>query len=110
MRYFFSVIADRNSQVSADAEEMTRIDAFNDKIESAGQRIMAAGVASSESAIVFDNRDGEAHIVSGPAVESDLFMAGFWVIEARDDDTAHALALEASRACNRLIEVRRFLG
>jgi hypothetical protein len=36
-------------------------------------------------------------------------MAGFWIIEAENDTVAHALATEASKACNRPIEVRPFL-
>lgn len=88
---------------------MTAIDAFNDKIENAGQRVMAAGVAAPDRAVVFDNRGGRGLVNKGPAVDSDLFMAGFWIIEA-DDDEVHVLAAEASHACNRPIEVRPFLG
>jgi hypothetical protein len=36
-------------------------------------------------------------------------MAGFWIIEAENDTVAQALAAEASKACNRPIEVRPFL-
>ena len=88
---------------------MAAIDAFNLKIESAGQRVMAAGVAAPDHAVTVDNRDGGGHVHHGPAIDSELFMSGFWVIEAEDDATAHNLALEASKACNRLIEVRPFL-
>lgn len=109
VRYLFAVIADRRGEVVADHDEMTAIDAFNDEIENAGQRVMAAGVAAPDRAVVFDNRGGRGVVNNGPAVDSDLFMAGFWIIEAEDDGTAHLLAAEASRACNRLIEVRPFL-
>lgn len=109
MRYLFAVIADRSGQVAARDGEVEAIDAFNDKIEAAGQRVMAAGVAAPDQARVFDNRDGRESVTTGPVNDSDQFMAGFWVIEADSDDVAHSLALEASRACNRLIEVRPFL-
>jgi len=33
----------------------------------------------------------------------------FWIIDATTDAIAHELAAEASKACNRRIEVRRFL-
>jgi hypothetical protein len=36
-------------------------------------------------------------------------MSGFWIIDAATDALAHELAAEASEACNRRIEVRRFL-
>ncbi|MGA0877488.1 MAG: YciI family protein [Ilumatobacteraceae bacterium] len=85
------------------------VDAFNVKIEAAGQRIIAAGVAAPNEATVFDNRQGSGQVSSGPAVETDAYMAGFWVIEVPDRTTAEALAAEASLACNRRIELRPFL-
>ena len=109
MRYLFAVIASRTAVVTADADERLAIDAFNERIEAAGQRILAAGVAAPDEAVVFDNRGGAGIVTNGPVVDSDDFMAGFWVIEAENDVVAHALATDASRACNRRIEVRPFL-
>ena len=109
MRYLFAVIANRTGEVLADHDEMTAIDSFNEKIEAAGQRIMAAGIATPDQAVVFDFRGTRDSITRGPVVDSDLFMAGFWIIEAENDAVAHALAAEASKACNRPIEVRPFL-
>jgi hypothetical protein len=88
---------------------MTAIYSFNEKIEAAGQRIMAAGIATPDQAVVFDFRGTRDSITYGPVVDSDMFMAGFWIIEAENDTVAHALAAEASKACNRPIEVRPFL-
>ncbi len=109
MRYLFAVIANRTGEVLADHDEMTAIDSFNEKIEAAGQRIMAAGIATPDRAVVFDFRGTRDSITHGTVVDSDLFMAGFWIIEAENDTVAHALAAEASKACNRPIEVRPFL-
>lgn len=107
VRYLFAVIDSQSN--SGTMDEMVAINAFNNKIEAAGQRIMAAGVSTPSSAFLVDNRDGSESIVHGPAVDSDEYMAGFWVIEAANDDVAQALALEASFACKRRIEVRAFL-
>ncbi len=107
MRYLFAVIDTQSN--SGTPEEMVSIDAFNEKIEAAGQRVMAAGVAAPTSALLIDNRNGLGSVVNGPAVTSDEYMSGFWVIEATDDATARELALEASQACNRKIELRAFL-
>ena len=109
MRYLFAVIANRTGEVLADYDEMAAIDSFNEKIEVAGQRIMAAGIAAPNESVVFDFRGTNDSITRGPIVDSDLFMAGFWIIEAENDTIAHALAAEASKACNRPIEVRPFL-
>lgn len=91
------------------SEEPGAIDAFNDKIEAAGQRVIAAGVAQPDQAVVFDNRHGAGLVSSGPAVMADDYMAGFWVIDVSDRAVAESLAAEASRACNRRIELRPFL-
>ena len=107
MPYLFAVIDTQSN--SGTPGEMVAIDAFNEKIEAAGQRILAAGVAAPTTALLIDNRDGLGSVVNGPAVESDEYMSGFWVIEASDDATARELALEASLACNRRIEVRAVL-
>jgi hypothetical protein len=110
MRYLFAVMAEVNGTITADAGEMAAIDAFNEKLRSRGHLVMAAGVATPDKSMVFDDRDGRGSTVDGPAVNSELFMAGFWVIDASDDAVARALATEASRACNRIIEMRPFLG
>ena len=107
MRYLFAVIDTQSN--SGTPGEMVAIDAFNEKIEAAGQRLMAAGVAAPKTALLVDNRNGAGSVVQGPAVVSDEYMSGFWIIDAATDAIAHELAAEASKACNRRIEVRRFL-
>ena len=110
MRYLFAVVASRSQPVEATENEATAIDTFNDKIMASGQRIMAVGIVGPDQAKVFDNRDGRATVTQGPVSDSEDFMAGFWVIEAANETEAHDLALEASAACNRRIEVRALLG
>lgn len=109
MRYLFAVIASQSGTVMADADEAAAIDAFNEKIHAEGRRILAVGIAGPDTARVFDNRAGAGLVSVGPVVDSDDFMAGFWVIEAENDSVAHALAAEASLACNRRIELRALL-
>ena len=109
-RFLLAVIADTNGEVLADHDEMSAIDEFNERIGAAGQRIIALGIATPEHSVLFDNRTGLGHVSSGPAVGSNLFMAGFWVIEVDNETTARELAAEASRACNRRIELRPILG
>jgi hypothetical protein len=36
-------------------------------------------------------------------------MSGFWVINVPDDETALQLATEGSKACNRKVQLRRFI-
>ncbi|NBY62522.1 MAG: hypothetical protein EBQ54_09635, partial [Actinobacteria bacterium] len=51
----------------------------------------------------------QALVSDGPINQTHEYMSGFWIIDAATDTLAHELAAEASKACNRRIEVRRFL-
>jgi hypothetical protein len=93
----------------ADAREMAAIDAFNAKIELAGKRVLAIGLEDPASAVVFDNRQGLTKRRTGPVVDSDDYVAGIWIVDVSSPQEAHQLAEEASRACNRQIEVRALL-
>ena len=81
MRYLLAVIASQSRPAAASPGEMAEIDAFNDKIHAAGQRIIALGIAEPSSAVVFDNRNGAGVVSQGSVSNDDEFMAGFWVIE-----------------------------
>jgi hypothetical protein len=107
MRYIFAVIDHQTN--SGTADESVAIDVFNEKLEKAGHRIIAAGLVAPSEAKVFDNRNGLAPITNGPVNDSSEYMSGFWIIEAPDDATAYELAAEAAKSCNRRIEVRGFL-
>lgn len=106
MQYLLSVIHDSAELASAD--EMTTIDAFNERLEAEGHWVFAGGLGSPATATVIDNRGGESLVTDGPFVESKEYLAGFWIIEAPDLDVALRLAADGSRACNRKVEVRPF--
>ncbi|MEU9022724.1 YciI family protein [Actinomadura sp. NPDC048394] len=107
MRYLFSVIHDRPTL--ATPEEDAAIDVFNERLQAEGNWVFAGGLAAPDTATVIDNRSAEALVTDGPFLESKEYLAGFWIIEAADLDVALALAADASKACNRKIEVRPFL-
>jgi hypothetical protein len=46
---------------------------------------------------------------TGPATATDEYVAGFWVMELPDAETAARVAHQASQACNRKIELRPLL-
>ena len=108
MQYMVSVIFDTAGL--ATSEEMAAIDVFNDRLQAEGQWVFAGGLAAPSSATVIDSRGGEAVFTDGPFLESKEYLAGFWIIEAADLDVALKLAAEGSKACNRKVEVRPFLG
>jgi hypothetical protein len=114
MQYLVSVIDDGQAQAvgsdeSATSAEAAAIDEFNERLQADGHWVFAGGLGGPLSATVIDNR-GETPIISdGPFLESKEFLAGFWIIEAADLDVALRLARDASKACNRKIEVRPVL-
>jgi hypothetical protein len=108
MQYLVSVIDEKTN--SATTDEMTAINAYNDRLQAEGHWVFAGGLASPTTATVIDNRGGgEAVFTDGPFVETKEYLAGFWVIEAPDLDVALKLAAEGSKHCNRRVEVRPFL-
>jgi hypothetical protein len=106
MQYLISVIDDGTGPTTP--KEDAAIDAFNDHLRAEGHWVFAGGLAAPNTATVIDNRDGQAVFTDGPFVESKEYLAGVWVWEAPDLDVALKLAAEASKACNRKIEVRPF--
>jgi len=107
MQFLIAVID--NSAGTATPEEMEAIDAFNDRMMAEGHWVFAGGLASPESATVIDARGGEPVFTGGPFLESEEYLAGFWVLEAEDLDVALKLAAEGSKHCNRKVELRPFL-
>ncbi len=107
MQYLVSVIDDTAGLATRDEE--AAIDAFNERIKAEGYWVFAGGLGAPTSATVIDNRGEEAMFTDGPFLESKEYLAGFWIMEAPDLDVALKLAAEASKACNRKIEVRPFL-
>jgi hypothetical protein len=107
MQYLVCVIDD--SAGAATPTEMAAIDAFNDRLRAEGHWVFAGGLGSPSNATVIDNRGEEPVFTDGPFVESKEYLAGFWIIEAPDLDSALKLAAEGSKHCNRKVEVRPFL-
>jgi hypothetical protein len=108
MHYLVSVIDDKTN--SGTAEEMVAIDDFNDRLRAGGHWVFAGGLADPSTATVIDGRGEDPVFTDGPFLESKEHMAGFWIIDAPDLDVALALMADGSKACNRRVEVRPFLG
>ncbi|MDT7804151.1 MAG: hypothetical protein QOI78_7584 [Actinomycetota bacterium] len=106
MRYLVSVIDDKDNPGSADRQP--GISEFNERLIADGHWVFAGGLADTTTATVVDNRGGEAVVTDGPFLESKEYLAGVWVWEAPDLDVALELATEASKVCDRKIEVRPF--
>ena len=109
MRYLISVI-ETLERPPHSKEEIAAIDAFNDKLIAAGQRIIAIGIDSPTKSIVIDNRSGDRVITNGPLLASNEYVSGIWIIDVPNEDIARDLAAEGSKACNRRVELRPIFG
>ena len=104
MRFLISVIDDLSN--SGTPAEMVEIDKFNDSLRANNQFIFAWGLHAPETATVIDNRNGANTETGKPHFDAKEHYSGFWVIEADSPVTAKKLAFEASKACNRKVELR----
>jgi hypothetical protein len=107
MKFILFVIDDQSN--SGSSSEMQAIDTFNEKLQSLGYWLMAAGINKHESATLFDNRSGAGIISSGALFQGKEHYSGFWIIDVPDEEIAKTLAAEGSLACNRRVELRPFL-
>lgn len=103
-QYLMSVLDDGTSPGSA--EEQAAIDVFNAKLQAGGHWVFANGLGAPDTATVVDNRGDEPVLTDGPFVETKEYVVGLWIITAPHLDVALRLATEASKACNRRIELR----
>lgn len=104
MKFLISVIDDLSN--SGTPEEMVTINAFNDYLRENGHWIFAWGLQPPETAMVIDNRGGANLETRKPLFVTKEHYSGLWLIEAADADVAKKLAFEASKACNRKVELR----
>ena len=104
MKFLISVIDDLSN--SGTPDEMVEIDKFNDELRANGQWIFAWGLQAPERATVIDNRNGAKLSTGKPLFDAKENFSGLWLIEAENQDVAKELALKASKACNRKVELR----
>ncbi|MBT1583666.1 YciI family protein [Curtobacterium flaccumfaciens] len=116
MQFLVNVIDDGQAAAvgntySATDAEAAAVDAFNQRMADA--IVFAAGVSAPGDAIVVDARGGAvdttADTTTRPASNSVEYVAGFWVMDLPDAETAARVAHQASEACNRKIELRPLL-
>jgi hypothetical protein len=108
MHFLISVIDDMSE--SATGDEAEAIEAFNEQLRTEGHWVVAGGIASPAESVVVDGRTSETHIRPGPLHDTQEFVAGFWIVEAAERDTAVSLAEQGSAACSRRVELRPLLG
>jgi len=109
VKFLISVI-DTQTRSPHTPSEIAAIDAFNEKLVKAGQRVLAIGLESPNDATVVDARGQSIETQSGPLHSTEEFVSGIWIIDVSDHETAMQLAKEGSQACNRKVELRPIIG
>ena len=110
MRYMLIHAADPDLAAKWDDEAQASFSSWVEETIRTGVNLQGSRLRPTTDATTVKIRDGELIITDGPFVETKEHMAGVWIIEAPDLDVALALATEGSKACNRRLEVRPFLG
>ena len=90
--------------------DMAATGVFNDWLRTNGHWVYANGLSNPAAAVTIDGREAEPSFAAGPFVPSNEFVAGFWIIEAPDQESARTIAAKGSKACNRKVELRAFHG
>ena len=109
MRFLINVI-DSIDRPAHSRQEIDAIDAFNNEMVAAGERVLAVGIASPENSIQIDNRDGQVKYIKESLADSNEYVSGFWIIDVSNQEIALELAARGSKACNRRVELRPVLG
>ena len=109
MRFLINVIESIDRPVHS-RQEIDAIDAFNNEMVAAGERVLAVGIASPENSIQIDNRDGQVNYIKESLTDSSEYISGIWIIDVPNREIALELAARGSKACNRRVELRPLLG
>ena len=109
MRFLINVIESIDRPAHSE-QEIDAIDAFNNEMVAAGQRVLAIGIASPENSIQIDNRDGQVKYIKESLADSNEYVSGIWIIDVPNREIALELAARGSKACNRRVELRPLLN
>jgi hypothetical protein len=87
---------------------MERVVTLEDEMEASGTFVFGGALHGPDAATVVRTSEGHLVMTDGPFVEAKEHIAGFYIINADDLDTALAWARKVVDAINHPIEVRPF--
>ena len=87
---------------------MERVAALEAEMEASGTFVFGGALHDPDAATVVRVGDGDPVMIDGPYIEAKEHIAGFYIINADDLDTALAWANKVVAAINHSIEVRPF--
>ena len=83
---------------------MQRIDV---ELAASGELVFQQGLADPSQAKIVTVQDGTPSATDGPFIASRNSLAGFWVVDVRDEARAIEIAAQISQAADAAIEVRQ---
>jgi hypothetical protein len=92
------------------ADQHQRWESFARDLVDAGILLQNSGLKGTDAATTLRVRDGETQITDGPFAETKEYLAGYFLIEAPDLDTALKHAAKMPSATWGAVEVRPIWG
>ncbi len=89
-------------------EFMQRLRRLEEDMKSSGVWFFSGRLHKPETATVISVKEGEVVTTDGPFIESKEYIAGFYIIEAKDLDDALHWGARVTKCINNAIEVRPF--
>ncbi|GAA1575010.1 MULTISPECIES: YciI family protein [Kribbella] len=107
MKYVVMIFRSTDRQWTAEDEAaLKRLIALEQELATSGELISSEGLMPPEQARIVQIRDGRQVVTDGPFGEAKEQLAGFYLVDAADDEHAQALAGRVSAAVGDRVELR----
>jgi hypothetical protein len=110
VRYLCLIYWDEQKLATLPAHELNALNAahldFNDELRRSGHYIEAEALQPSPASRCVRVKDGKPMITDGPFAEAKEMVAGFYLLEVRDEDEALEIAARIPSAAYATVEVR----
>jgi hypothetical protein len=111
MKYMIMAFGDRSGLEGKSPESIRDMIDFMQRIDvelaASGELVFQQGLADPSQAKTVNVLDGAPAATEGPFHESRTSLAGFWIVDVRDEARAIEIATQISRAGDATIEVRQ---
>ncbi|HZX07426.1 YciI family protein [Kribbella sp.] len=107
MKYVVMIFRSVDREWTAEDEAaLQRLIALEQELASSGELISSEGLLPPEQGRIVQIRNGQQVVTDGPFGESKEQLAGFYLVDAADDDQAQAIAGRVSAAVGDRVELR----
>ncbi|MGW7682420.1 YciI family protein [Kribbella sp. NPDC054772] len=89
-----------------DDQALARLIQLERDLAASGELVSSEGLRPPEDGRIVQIRDGQQVVTDGPFGEAKEQLAGFYLIDAADDDRAQAIAGQVSAAVSDRVELR----